>query len=277
MGLNAYDYGARNYDPAIGRFFNMDRFSEKYADNTPFHYTRNNPVRYREMKGDSIWVTMNTVDNNTNFTIHFRGKVLNTSDRKIDMKSYASSVQSKLAKALTGKNGNITFSSDVQITAVSSAKEVNKSDHLLAIVDDVTGSSAKGGDAGGIANMNGKIAYVESSGGLFTKTPSFEFMTDTGVHELGHNFGLQHNWTDQFSDDNSATNYMSYSLNPSGSFSIQQLNHITGNANDTLNQGSPTQKATESSNNYFYNTSTNSQPYDFNVKKGDIIPTIINN
>uniref|UniRef100_UPI00262633CF RHS repeat-associated core domain-containing protein n=1 Tax=Flavobacterium sp. TaxID=239 RepID=UPI00262633CF len=54
LGLNMYDYGNRNYDPAIGRFHNLDKFSEKYYDMTPYHYTKNNPIFFVEVKGDSI-------------------------------------------------------------------------------------------------------------------------------------------------------------------------------------------------------------------------------
>ncbi|WP_291285493.1 DUF6443 domain-containing protein [Flavobacterium sp.] len=56
LGLNFYDYGNRNYDASIGRFHNMDRFSEKYLDNTLYHYTKNNPVFFIDVKGDSIAV-----------------------------------------------------------------------------------------------------------------------------------------------------------------------------------------------------------------------------
>ncbi|MNQ60222.1 hypothetical protein D3C85_744940 [compost metagenome] len=49
-----YDYGARNYDPAIGRFFNIDRFAEKYDENTPYHYGKNNPIFFIDIQGDSI-------------------------------------------------------------------------------------------------------------------------------------------------------------------------------------------------------------------------------
>jgi len=72
------------------------------------------------------------------------------------------------------------------------------------------------------------------------------------------------------------TNYMSYSNFRTGSFSVQQLQSIIGSANSgSLNQGSPTQGAPTTTNNWFYNNSTTTQPYDFNVKQGDIIPTII--
>lgn len=56
LGLNVYDYGNRNYDAALGRFMNMDRFSEKYVDTSPYHYTKNNPVFYVDIKGDSLAV-----------------------------------------------------------------------------------------------------------------------------------------------------------------------------------------------------------------------------
>ena len=54
MGLNVYDYQWRDYDPAIARFNNIDRFAEKYSDLTPYHFTANNPIYFREIAGDSI-------------------------------------------------------------------------------------------------------------------------------------------------------------------------------------------------------------------------------
>jgi len=60
LGLNFYDYGARNYDAAIGRFFNLDRLSEKYEAISPYGYVANNPVRYIDINGEWIYITTTT-------------------------------------------------------------------------------------------------------------------------------------------------------------------------------------------------------------------------
>lgn len=49
-----YDYGARFYDPALGRFHTQDRFSEKYLDFSPYQYAANNPILFIDVNGDSI-------------------------------------------------------------------------------------------------------------------------------------------------------------------------------------------------------------------------------
>ncbi|MGM0581275.1 MAG: RHS repeat-associated core domain-containing protein [Bacteroidota bacterium] len=49
-----YDYGVRNYDAAVGRFFNQDRFAEKYLDFSPYQYAANNPILYIDVNGDSL-------------------------------------------------------------------------------------------------------------------------------------------------------------------------------------------------------------------------------
>jgi len=38
-----YDYGARYYDPALGRFFSQDRFAEKLLTISPYQYAANDP------------------------------------------------------------------------------------------------------------------------------------------------------------------------------------------------------------------------------------------
>ena len=44
LGLNLFDYHARLFDPAIGKFITMDPHAEKYARLTPYNYVYNNPV-----------------------------------------------------------------------------------------------------------------------------------------------------------------------------------------------------------------------------------------
>ena len=58
-GLNWYDYGARHYDTALGRFTTNDRFAEKYYSMSPYQYGANNPVNNIDVNGDTIVVNPN--------------------------------------------------------------------------------------------------------------------------------------------------------------------------------------------------------------------------
>ena len=56
LGLNWLDYGARNYDIALGRFISVDIFAEKYENINPYHYAINNPMKFIDINGEYIYI-----------------------------------------------------------------------------------------------------------------------------------------------------------------------------------------------------------------------------
>jgi len=42
--INTYDFGARNYDPALGRWMNIDPLAEERINLSPYNFVQNNPI-----------------------------------------------------------------------------------------------------------------------------------------------------------------------------------------------------------------------------------------
>ncbi|WP_304487932.1 RHS repeat-associated core domain-containing protein, partial [Dysgonomonas sp. Marseille-P4677] len=181
--LNLYDYSARYYESAVGRFTSVDPLAEKYYSISPYAYVANNPINAIDPRGDSIWFT---IENNV-ATMHVTGKVINRSSSGINVNKLAKNISSGITDALgtsiTIDGKEYEMQTDIQITGVESMDDVADSDHLFVAADNSDWKIF-----GATNELGGKVMHLNES----NINGYFSYKTKTPVHEFGHTLGLEH-------------------------------------------------------------------------------------
>lgn len=200
LGLNFYDYGARNYDPAIGRWMNIDPLAETYYSVSPYVYCANNPVRYIDPNGMEIKDPDKIVDNYK--------KQLNQAIT--DIKSFVKNgtISAEIGEKLMGVNKN----------ALSEIAALEKSDQVYNVFSDK--NSTEGGVSYDQATGEVKVGLGTNDKGLIYHELGHAYQYETGKISLfvdNSQFGSLYDLSDEtqsYNRERSINGGMEYFTNP---------------------------------------------------------------
>ena len=175
-GLNWYDYGARHYDAALGRFTTQDPLAKDYYATSPYGYCLNNPVKFVDPDGKDARIS---IQGNT---ITITSNIVLTGSMATEQlaQAYQKNIMDNWGKLTTYKYNNVAYDIvwDVNVRA---AKEGE------SLVHDGTNNFLE------VTNYVSKIKFTTNQGeirGVGWAGKSFD-ETNPMSHEFGHILGLK--------------------------------------------------------------------------------------
>ena len=194
LGLNWIEFKYRNYDPSIGRFFNVDPLAEDYVYNGPYNFAENRVIDGIELEGLE-WKSVKDDDGNTNLTLNVQlYNDAGLSDKQLT--KIKTTITEQFAESFSNSDENITAS--LVIEDVAEAKgdflaTLQEKTAEIVTIDGKEYKSYKGGKAGkGAETQKNSFDVTAKVDGSKRANSS---IARSFSHEAGHTGGLWHPWS----------------------------------------------------------------------------------
>jgi len=183
----SYDFGARLYDPKVGRWLSIDPLASKYPSQSPYNFVGNNPVLFVDCDGMDYGIY---IDHN-NKTIVIRANVYHTSrdaERTQAAVNHWNTAGDGFVYQVTDPtSGKVTeYAVSYELTAIETNIPFAEADRdaegnsFSAMPDDFEGFSDKAGGAALGITYGGKHIAVHDS------DQDEPFVLEEDAHEVGH-------------------------------------------------------------------------------------------
>jgi RHS repeat-associated protein len=163
---NSYDFGARIYDPRLGRWLSLDPLAAKYPSYTPYSFVDNSPTVFVDPDGKKIWI----VDPSRDKPVLY---VPNATQNAEGVSDFVRETAATL-DAITGSGMDDKF---------KIVETLSKNDQDYNISE--TGWDAHNASSGG--EKGGNILW-SPEGGVVTDEGDRQSPAEGLLHELGHKY-----------------------------------------------------------------------------------------
>ena len=188
---NSYDFGARMYDPRVGRWLTIDPLSDKYPSLSPYNFVSNSPLMFIDPDGNQIFIYYDSGEKDENNKPILKSYLYGSKIKKPRDKFVRKSIRTLNKSQRMGRDPNGIVknlaNSETENVAIFEKEDWKSSSFSVQVGEiQMTSESGETFDASSMENAPDLIAWNTNSGIISPDGKQRISPANALLHEMGH-------------------------------------------------------------------------------------------